>query len=232
MKKIILSLFFLIIARSLHASHIDWVDVSDKNSVYTESGYIDYHYISNIIDHESMYYEDQYEYNTFFGTYSIDQGELEPSLTTISFDTIIDISSIVKTNNFSGDVSFIFNTSLRAHDLDTKNTVYSNSSSQLLTHSLGSDDHLLLPWENSLYLTPDHQYAFSISIFLGSSNNSMLQQINALRNDVEGMAAATISWQGTTSVDFNSSPVPEPSTLLLLGIGLVGLTAVGRKKRN
>ena len=128
MKKFSLVLFFLLIATTSYASHIDWVDVNDKDSVYGQKGMIAYNLLLNE-SRELMYYESQHSSNSIFGTYSLDQGESVPSLTTIFFDTVIDINSTVPTNNVSGDVSFIFNTSLKVYDMDIKSNVYSGSSS-------------------------------------------------------------------------------------------------------
>jgi len=49
---------------------------------------------------------------------------------------------------------------------------------------------------------------------------------NGLWNDAGGL-----EWKGAYVVEFNGkASVPEPSTMLLLGVGLLGLAGAGRKK--
>ncbi len=46
------------------------------------------------------------------------------------------------------------------------------------------------------------------------------------------MTAVIIQGQGTTSFDAQIAPVPEPATMILFGIGLIGIAGVTRKKLN
>ena len=43
-------------------------------------------------------------------------------------------------------------------------------------------------------------------------------------------ALITISDSHTAAIPFSFSDIPEPATMLLLGIGLIGFAVVGRKK--
>ncbi len=51
-----------------------------------------------------------------------------------------------------------------------------------------------------------------------------------LDSQVQGILFASIGSQNDFAVAGYTTPVPEPSTILLLGVGLVGLAGFGRKK--
>ena len=58
---------------------------------------------------------------------------------------------------------------------------------------------------------------------------------NALSNSVEEISAFDASGFWVAKIDGHqdqlvAAPVPEPATMLLMGIGLLGLGAVGRKR--
>ena len=68
----------------------------------------------------------------------------------------------------------------------------------------------------------------SAPVFFGvASSSDMITRITIL-----GEYPGYYQWEGIDNVTFNSSssPVPEPTTLLLLGSGLIGLAGYGRKR--
>ena len=92
-------------------------------------------------------------------------------------------------------------------------------------------------WNNgsNIYYSEDDLNADpSFLAFLGKGNN--VDIAGQTGNDANHWYAAMEGWGG--NVDFNDivvqlesvQPVPEPGTVLLLGIGLIGLAGLGRKK--
>ncbi len=75
--------------------------------------------------------------------------------------------------------------------------------------------------------------SLSIDGIIGSNNKGWmfaghLGRFNAMQNE-DGVYSRS-TWLGVGSTD--PKRVPEPSTMLLLGTGVIGLAAVGRKRRK
>lgn len=75
-------------------------------------------------------------------------------------------------------------------------------------------------WDN---IATTGNFVNSIST-LSSNNQWRITQQLILTKNITGSA--------TFSVDATTSPVPEPGTMLLLGTGLAGLAAVGRRRKS
>ncbi len=89
-------------------------------------------------------------------------------------------------------------------------------------------------WENSSYYDRfDFTFDFTggeLSSFYAAYNNKGGDVMFSLESD-KFTGDFTKSFSGTATTH-NTAPVPEPTSLLLLGSGLLGLAAVGRKKRR
>ena len=63
-------------------------------------------------------------------------------------------------------------------------------------------------------------------------NGDLYVTINSWSGDFYLDSASLHAWGGSGDPDPTTAPVPEPSTMLLMGAGLMGIAAVGRKRRK
>lgn len=83
--------------------------------------------------------------------------------------------------------------------------------------------------------------AFNGSTLLGSTSGTLGAINTWLTLSLSVSGIDTITWSGTGSdfhpygvdnINFNSSSVPEPSSVMLVGLGLLGVLARGRLRRT
>jgi len=89
--------------------------------------------------------------------------------------------------------------------------------------------------------TNNDNFFYGGMTLLDSSNNSQQTNLYAIEvavaltnlpSDWNGQGNFHITqWCGNDAGDLNISPVPEPATILLLGLGLVGLAGISRKRK-
>ncbi len=109
---------------------------------------------------------------------------------------------------------------------------YTFSSPPPLSGAIGQLSWIVTPATTTTPLTGWISYDFGTTgAFTNAGVNAQLAAIDlAYSNAANGIMDANIGWD-TLRVELNSTaPVPEPSTLLLMGIGLLGLVSYSRKR--
>ena len=228
MKHIIACLLSLLFASSSYAYSIDWANTSRLSS--GPFGDVKYHSFN---DGSVTYFHDQSPdvNSTMRGIFRVDTGESLTPHTNLVFDRNVSFSSSVWSGKSLGNVDFYKETKINIYDITDNLQISNYSSYQLFYHTLGLSEDLSLSDNLEISLINGHEYIFQIYDTIGAPTQSFRDQLTGMIGSTE--EHVQLGWDLKSQVvNFSHSPAPEPSTLLLFGVGLAGLAAAGRKKRN
>ena len=237
MKSLLIVVITLLFAVPSFGYHFDWHDNEGYSGLETldDWGTLSYSKEPGIpYDWDKPYHEapDWGQAETAF--FRLDEGDSLSSLTTISFNINIQIDSSVPTNNLSGDVFIYHDMDLAIFELTDRGSqlVYESVYDEDISHSLGDSGSLSFAWTHEYAFIPDKEYAIANFLSLNAFMDSQVNDLVREQDRDDEYFSVNVDWEGTADISFVHTPVPEPSTLLLLGSGMAGLVFFYRRKRD
>ncbi len=94
----------------------------------------------------------------------------------------------------------------------------------LSTSAVGGDGT-----QDSVALGTSHQFSIVYDV-VGAPGSSTVLRVGTFADYADAFAGASDDIVNNTSVEITIAPIPEPGTALLMGLGLAGLAAAGRRE--
>ena len=236
MKSLLILVITLLFAVPSFAYHFESESYeNDELETLYAWGTLQYHRLPGVpyYGDDTPYFESLHSAQEFIGVFRLDEGDSLSSLTTISINTDIQIDSSVPSNNLSGDVFIYHSMYLYIYNLlpdGGDQLVYGSVYDAEISHSLGDSDSLSFAWTHEYAFIPGKEYVISNALLINSFMDAQVHYLVGDRDD-ESFNVNT-DWEVTADISFVHTPVPEPSTLILLGSGMAGLVFFYRRKRD
>ncbi len=228
MKRFLLSFLFLLLCNTADAYYFTGDTSQVLTRGWSEAFYDGYYDLSYEKWRDgSTQYQEWYEQREGLLTFMADPGEPNRALATITIDVSLDwISSADENVTGIFDTGFEMGFEIYEYPSYPTGPSLSINDDYKKVQTLRNSNQTKLQYTGTILLTSGMDYVIEQMINVGGFSTDNLTFIGEPDRNV-----AFFKSKALMNVSIGFKPVPEPSTILLFGLGILGLAGVSRKKK-